>query len=76
MARADGLPRVTGEALFGADAAPADALWLRALRSPHAHARFVIGDLGGDLGPFLAAHPGILRVLTAADVPGRNGFGF
>ena len=29
----------------------------------------------GDFGPLLAAHPGLVRVLTAADVPGRNLYG-
>ncbi|MCO6415746.1 xanthine dehydrogenase family protein molybdopterin-binding subunit, partial [Siccirubricoccus sp. KC 17139] len=29
----------------------------------------------GDCAPLLARHPGLARVLTAADVPGRNGFG-
>ncbi|MGL5116238.1 MAG: 2Fe-2S iron-sulfur cluster-binding protein, partial [Beijerinckiaceae bacterium] len=67
----DGLSRLDGSALYGADHAPADALWLRVVRSPHASARFSIGDLT----PFLASHPGITRVLTAADVPGKNSFG-
>ena len=38
--------QVTGRTRFGADVAPPDALVLRAIRSPHAHARFEIGDLG------------------------------
>ena len=68
--KVDGIPRLTGSARYGADAIPADALWLRAVRSPHHRARFRIGDLDA----FLRAHPGIERVLTAADVP-SNGFG-
>jgi CO/xanthine dehydrogenase Mo-binding subunit/aerobic-type carbon monoxide dehydrogenase small subunit (CoxS/CutS family) len=71
LPRADGGPKLDGTERFGADAAPADALWLRAVRSPHAHARFRFGDWA----PLLARHPGLVRVLTAADVPGRNGFG-
>ena len=71
LPRADGVPKVTGAETYGADAAPPDALWLRAVRSLHAHARFTLGDLA----PVLAAHPGLVRVLTAADIPGRNGFG-
>jgi CO/xanthine dehydrogenase Mo-binding subunit/aerobic-type carbon monoxide dehydrogenase small subunit (CoxS/CutS family) len=63
--RLDGLPKLTGTERFGADDAPADALWLRPIRSPYAHARFRIGDAG---------HLPV-RLLTAADVPGRNGFG-
>ncbi len=32
--RLDGAPKLTGEAIFGDDGAPADALWLKAVRSP------------------------------------------
>jgi CO/xanthine dehydrogenase Mo-binding subunit/aerobic-type carbon monoxide dehydrogenase small subunit (CoxS/CutS family) len=71
LARVDGMAKITGEARYGDDHAPADALWLKAVRSPHAHARFTIGDLG----PFLKANPGVLRVFTARDVPGANSFG-
>ncbi len=70
LPRVDGAAKLDGSALYGDDAAPADALWLRAIRSPHAHARVVLGDLDG----FALAHPGV-RLLTARDVPGRNGFG-
>ena len=68
--KVDGLPKLTGEEQYGADAIPADALWLRVLRSPHHHASFELGDLAA----FVAAHPGIARVLSARDVP-SNGFG-
>lgn len=64
LPRIDGPAKLDGSERFGADCAPADALWLRAIRSPHAHARFTIG----------AAPPGV-TLLTAADIPGRNGFG-
>ena len=67
----DGLGKVTGRALFGADAAPDGALRLRVVRSPYAHARFTLGDCTA----LHARHPGLARVLTAADVPGVNGFG-
>ncbi len=69
--KVDGIARVTGAEIYGDDAAPADALWLRAVRSPYAHARFSLGSFD-DLH---RRHPGLLRVLTAADVPGNNGFG-
>lgn len=69
--RLDGLPKVTGTEAFGDDVAPADALVLRVIRSPHAHAGFAFGDLDA----FRAAHPGVVAVLTAADVPGLNAFG-
>ncbi len=65
--RVDGYAKVTGRDSFGADGIPADALWIRGVRSPHPRARFVLGDLE-PLRRRLAA------VLTAADVP-FNGFG-
>ena len=71
LPRVDGPARLDGSERYGADHAPADALWLRAIRSPHAHARFTIPDVDA----FLATHPGVARVLTAAEVPGRNGYG-
>jgi len=67
----DGEGKVTGADRFGADLAPEGALWLRVVRSPHARARFTLGDLDA----FRKRHPGIRAVLTAADVPGRNRFG-
>lgn len=70
LPRVDGAAKLDGTALYGDDAAPANALWLRAIRSPHAHARVTVGDVAG----FESAHPG-MRLLTARDVPGRNGFG-
>ncbi len=70
LPRVDGAAKLDGTARYGDDAAPEDALWLRPIRSPHAHARVVPGDVAA----FHAAHPGI-RLLLARDVPGRNGFG-
>ena len=67
IVRVDGPAKVTGRDLFGADTIPRDALWIRVVRSPHARARFVLGDLE-PLRRRLAA------VLTAADVP-FNGYG-
>ncbi|MCA3562266.1 MAG: molybdopterin-dependent oxidoreductase [Aestuariivirga sp.] len=71
IARLDGAPKIAGTELYGADAIPDDALWVRAIRSPHHRAGFRFGDIGR----FIAAHPGIVRILTAKDVPGRNIFG-
>ena len=69
--KVDGAAKITGSEAFGADREPpAPFLSLRVIRSPHPHARFVLGDLA----PLIAAHPGLVRVLTAADVP-RNVFG-
>ena len=67
----DGIGKVTGRTLFGADAATDRALRLRVVRSPYPHARFTIGDCTELQG----RHPGLARVFTAADVPGVNGFG-
>ena len=67
----DGIEKVTGRAVFGADETPDGALRLRVVRSPHPHARFTIGDCTA----LHASHPGLARVLTSADVPGVNGFG-
>lgn len=69
--RLDGRSKVSGGEAYGADAIPADALWVRAIRSPHHHAGFVLGDLRA----YVSAHPGVVRVLTADDIPGRNCFG-
>ncbi|MGL4635663.1 MAG: molybdopterin-dependent oxidoreductase [Beijerinckiaceae bacterium] len=71
LAKLDGASRIDGSALYGADLAPADTLWLRVIRSPHTSARFTVGDFA----PLLAKHPGVLHVLSAKDVPGENSFG-
>lgn len=72
LLKTDGVPKVTGTDRFGADALPEETwLTLRAVRSPHAHAAFRIGDLA----PLRARFPGLVAVLTAADVPGSNRFG-
>ncbi len=69
--RLDGVRKLSGAEIFGADEWPAEALTARVVRSPHAHAAFVLGDLGA----FERAHPGIVAVFTAADVPGANCYG-
>jgi CO/xanthine dehydrogenase Mo-binding subunit/aerobic-type carbon monoxide dehydrogenase small subunit (CoxS/CutS family) len=66
----DGMPKVTGTERYGADRWPEQALWLRPIRSPHAKARFEIGDLA----PLRANYPGLVDVVTARDVP-VNSFG-
>ena len=67
LARLDGRAKITGRDLFGADAIPPDALFVRAIRSPHHRARFSFGDLKS-----YAAEQGVARILTASDIPGRN----
>ena len=59
---------MAGTDRFGADEAPADALWMRVVRSPHARARFTLGDLEA----VKARTPGLVAILTAKDVPGEN----
>jgi aldehyde oxidoreductase len=71
LPRVDGKPKVAGTDVFGADEAPADALWMRVVRSPHARATFTLGDLA----TVKARTPGLVATLTAADVPGANSFG-
>jgi aldehyde oxidoreductase len=72
LVRVDGAGKVDGSEGFGADCLPTGAfLSLRVIRSPYPHARFELGDLA----PVLAVHPGISRILTAADIPGRNLYG-
>ena len=71
IARLDGEPKVTGSEAFADDLLDTSALTLRVVRSPHAAATFTLGDLDA----FTVAHPGLVRVLTAADVPGANRYG-
>jgi aldehyde oxidoreductase len=70
LAKLDGVAKLTGAERFGADAYPADCLWLRVIRSPHASARFTLGSFA----PLHRRHSGLALVLTAAAVP-SNGFG-
>ncbi len=71
LVRLDGQNKVDGSDIFGADEIPAGALVVRAIRSPYQRARFRFGDLDA----FVAAHPGIHRVLTVKDIPGENRYG-
>lgn len=66
--RLDGAPKVDGTEVFGADHAPQDALWVRAVRSPHAAARFELGDVTA------WAQSNGVQVFTARDIPGANRF--
>ena len=69
--RLDGVRKLSGAEIFGADEWPAEALTARAVRSPHAHASFVLGDVEA----FQRTHSGIVAVFTAKDVPGANCYG-
>lgn len=62
--RPDGVPKVTGTALFGADIALPGMLWGKILRSPCAHAR--IRSIDTSKAQALA---GVKAVVTSADFP-------
>jgi CO/xanthine dehydrogenase Mo-binding subunit len=62
--RHDGLDKVTGRALYGADVQAAGLLHGRILRSPYAHARLRKIDASKAL-----ALPGVEAVVTSADFP-------
>src|SRR5277367_5420861 len=61
--RHDGVDKVTGRALYGADYNAAGLLHGFILRSPHAHARIVSIDTSK-----AAAFPGVKAVVTADDL--------
>ena len=69
--RVDGERKLNGTDVFGADEAPAGSLTIKIVRSPHHRARFTLSDLDG----YVAATLGVVAVLAAADIPGRNRFG-
>ncbi len=62
--RPDGVPKVTGRAMYGADFATAGTLYGKILRSPHAHARIRSIDTSK-----AEALPGVKAVVTAKDFP-------
>jgi len=71
LRRLDGYAKIVGREVFGDDVAPADTLVLGIIRSPYSRAGFSIGDTD----VFVKNTQGIIAVLTAADVPGKNCFG-
>ena len=62
--RHDGVDKVTGRAIYGADFQITGLLHGRVLRSPHAHARIISIDTSR-----AEAHPGVKGVVTAQDLP-------
>lgn len=68
--RVDALAKARGEHLYPSDHSLPDMLWLRIVRSRFAHARIRYVETAK-----AAALEGVVRVLTAADIPGTNGFG-
>lgn len=69
--RLDGLRKVDGTEIFGADYWPEGALSVLVLRSPFHSARFTLGDLTA----FVSETDGIEAAFTANDIPGINSFG-
>ena len=69
--RVDGQRKVFGTERFGDDVAPEGALVLKVVRSPYHRARFSFGDIE----QYVTDNPGIHRVFTHKDVPGKNAFG-
>ena len=65
--RPDGVPKVTGRAMYGADYRLPGMLVGRILRSPHAHARIRSIDTSK-----AAALPGVKAVITAKDFPDQK----
>jgi CO/xanthine dehydrogenase Mo-binding subunit len=68
--RADAPAKATGREIFSADLYPDDLLWAGAVRAGVPHARLLSLDPSAAL-----AVPGVIRVLTARDVPGTNRHG-
>jgi CO/xanthine dehydrogenase Mo-binding subunit len=62
--RPDGVPKVTGRALYGADLKLPGMLFGKVLRSPHAHARIKSIDTSA-----AEKLPGVKAVMTAKDFP-------
>ncbi len=69
MPRPDAFGKVTGAAMYPADLVRAEMVQLKAVFANRAHARIVSVDTSA-----ASAHPGVLAVFTASDVP-YNRFG-
>ena len=68
--RADALAKAMGREPYAADAYPPNRWWAQAVRPGQPSARL----LGLDLTK-ARAHPGVVKVLVAGDVPGSNRYG-
>lgn len=69
--RLDGIPKVDGSEVFGADYVPEGVLAVRAIRSPFFHAGFAFGDIQS----WQADQSCVACVLTSKDIDGENRFG-
>jgi CO/xanthine dehydrogenase Mo-binding subunit len=65
--KVDVLEKALGEAEFGADLPSKEPLYLKVTRSPKPHAKIVRVEMDRAL-----KIPGVERVLTAKDIPGKN----
>ncbi len=66
--RVEDIRLVMGQGQYSSDASDGSALKAAFVRSPHAHARFTIGDLAEP-----AAMPGVRAIYTAKDFAGLGG---
>ena len=67
MGRLEGLEKATGRIKYGGDLSKEGVLSVKVLRSPHPHARIRGVDTSRAEG-----FPGVVGVVTAKDIPGRN----
>jgi len=65
--KVDVLEKALGEARYGADLTSREPLHLKVLRSPKPHAKIVRIEMDEAL-----SIPGVERVFTAKDIPGKN----
>lgn len=68
--RVDALEKVVGKAMYSVDYYREDMLWLKVLRTPHPHALIKKVDVSK-----AQELPGVIKVITAADVPWLKKFG-
>ncbi|MBI2880136.1 MAG: molybdopterin-dependent oxidoreductase, partial [Candidatus Tectomicrobia bacterium] len=68
--KTDAVAKAVGAALYADDHRRAGELYVKALRSPHAHARILRIDTSQAQGM-----PGVAGVITSADIPGQNRVG-
>ena len=71
LLRVDSLEKVLGKTKYTTDMIDQHVVYLRIVRSPHAHANIRSIDTSA-----AAKIHGVVRVVTAADVPGANEVGF
>jgi len=65
--RVDSLDKVLGKPIYTMDIVPENALYLKVVRSKHAHALLKKVDLSQ-----ARKYPGVVAVVTAKDIPGIN----